>query len=77
MDVMNKLSEKDIVAESFTVKIKEVRKVRNEYVKQANTELEELAKLVKNNEEKVLEKELDGYTEYKRKVKYKVIPFIW
>ena len=53
---LNKLSEKDIVAESFTVKIKEVRKVRNEYVKQANTELEELAKLVKNNEEKVLSK---------------------
>lgn len=50
---LNKLSEKDIVAESFTVKIKEVRKVRNEYVKQANNELEELAKLVKNNEEKV------------------------
>lgn len=53
---LNKLSEKDIVAESFTVKIKEVRKVRNEYVKQANTELEELAKLVKNNEEKVSSK---------------------
>lgn len=30
-----------------------------------------------NNEEKVLEKELDGYIEYKKKVKYKVIPFIW
>ena len=29
------------------------------------------------NEEKVLEKELKGYTEYKQKVKYKVIPFIW
>lgn len=29
------------------------------------------------NEEKVLEKELLGYTEYKKKVKYKVIPFIW
>ena len=53
---LNKLSEKDIVAESFTIKIKEVRKVRNEYVKQANTELEELAKLVKNNEEKVSSK---------------------
>ena len=25
----------------------------------------------------VLEKELAGYTEYKKKVKYKVIPFIW
>ena len=29
------------------------------------------------NEEEVLEKELTGYTEYKKKVKYKVIPFIW
>lgn len=30
-----------------------------------------------NNEEKVLEKELNGYTEYKKKVKYKIIPFVW
>lgn len=30
-----------------------------------------------NNEEEVLEKELKGYKEYKRKVKYKLIPFIW
>ena len=29
------------------------------------------------NEEKVLEKELKGYSEYKNKVKYKMIPFIW
>ena len=29
------------------------------------------------NEEKVLEKDLKGYTEYKKKVKYKLIPFIW
>lgn len=29
------------------------------------------------NEEKVLEKDLVGYSEYKKKVKYKVIPFIW
>ena len=29
------------------------------------------------NEEKFLEKELDGYTEYKKKVKYRLIPFIW
>ena len=29
------------------------------------------------NEEKVLEEELEGYTTYKTKVKYKVIPFIW
>lgn len=29
------------------------------------------------NEEKVLEQGLDGYTEYKKKVKYRLIPFIW
>ena len=29
------------------------------------------------NEEKVLEAGLDGYKEYKTRVKYKVIPFIW
>lgn len=30
-----------------------------------------------SNEEKVLEEGLEGYSEYKTKVKYKVIPFIW
>ena len=29
------------------------------------------------NEEKVLAKELEGYTEYMQKVKYRIIPFIW
>lgn len=29
------------------------------------------------NEEKLLEKELKGYSKYKKKVKYKIIPFIW
>ena len=29
------------------------------------------------NEENVLENELEGYLEYKDKVKYKLIPFIW
>ena len=28
-------------------------------------------------EEKFLEKELNGYTEYKKKVKFRLIPFIW
>lgn len=28
-------------------------------------------------EEELLERELKGYTEYKKKVKYKLIPFIW
>ena len=35
-----------------------------------------IAKRIRN-EEQVLEKGLGGYTEYKQKVKYKVIPFIW
>ena len=35
-----------------------------------------IAKRIKNEEE-VLEKELEGYAEYKNKVKYKMIPFIW
>ena len=35
-----------------------------------------IAKRIKNEEE-VLEKELVGYAAYKKKVKYKVIPFIW
>ena len=29
------------------------------------------------NEENVLEKDLKGYIEYKKKVKYKLIPFVW
>lgn len=29
------------------------------------------------NEEKVLEEGLDGYLEYKEKVKYRLIPFVW
>lgn len=29
------------------------------------------------NEEKVLEQGLEGYSEYKQKVKYRLIPFIW
>ena len=35
-----------------------------------------IAKRIRN-EEMVLEKELKGYTEYKRKVRYRLIPFIW
>lgn len=30
-----------------------------------------------SNEEAVLEKGLEGYTSYKQRVKYKIIPFIW
>ncbi|MBO4671240.1 MAG: hypothetical protein J5640_05295 [Bacteroidales bacterium] len=29
------------------------------------------------NEEKVLEEGLEGYKEYKSRVKYRAIPFIW
>jgi protein-S-isoprenylcysteine O-methyltransferase Ste14 len=29
------------------------------------------------NEEKVLENQLEGYKEYKTKVKYRLVPFIW
>ena len=35
-----------------------------------------IAKRIRN-EEQVLERGLDGYTEYKEQVRYKVIPFIW
>ncbi|MBR5344958.1 MAG: isoprenylcysteine carboxylmethyltransferase family protein [Clostridia bacterium] len=35
-----------------------------------------IAKRIRN-EENVLEEGLDGYVEYKKKVKYKVIPYIW
>lgn len=35
-----------------------------------------IAKRIRN-EEQVLEDGLDGYTEYKKRVRYKVIPFVW
>ena len=35
-----------------------------------------IAKRIRNEEE-LLEKELQGYSEYKKKVKYRLIPFIW
>lgn len=35
-----------------------------------------IAKRIRN-EEALLEKELEGYAAYKRKVKYKIIPYIW
>ena len=35
-----------------------------------------IAKRIRN-EEQVLEEGLQGYTEYKKRVKYKVIPFVW
>lgn len=35
-----------------------------------------IAKRIRN-EEAVLEKELEGYAEYKKNVKYKIIPYVW
>ena len=35
-----------------------------------------IAKRIRN-EEKVLEEGLPGYREYKQKVKYRLVPFIW
>ena len=35
-----------------------------------------IAKRIRN-EEKVLESGLEGYTEYKKRVRYKVIPYVW
>lgn len=35
-----------------------------------------IAKRIRN-EEAVLEKGLEGYTEYKKKVKYRMVPFVW
>ena len=35
-----------------------------------------IAKRIKN-EEAVLEKDLKGYADYKKKVRYKIIPFVW
>ena len=35
-----------------------------------------IAKRIKN-EESVLEEGLEGYKEYKQRVKYKALPFIW
>ncbi len=35
-----------------------------------------IARRIKN-EEQVLEAELDGYADYKKKVKYRLIPFVW
>ena len=35
-----------------------------------------IAKRIRN-EEQVLESGLEGYAEYKKRVRYKVIPFVW
>ena len=35
-----------------------------------------IAKRIRN-EEQVLENGLEGYTEYRKRIRYKVIPFVW
>ena len=40
-------------------------------------ELDKYAPGANEDEEKVLESGLEGYTEYKKRVRYKVIPFVW
>ena len=54
---LNSLSEKDIVAEGFASEIKSIRKIRKESISLANLDLNELAKLVKSSEAKLIEKQ--------------------
>lgn len=54
---LNNLTEKDIVAEGFASEIKTIRKLRKESIAQANLDLNELAKLVKSSEAKLIEKQ--------------------
>ena len=53
-----------------------VRSVRNRAVISNMAALPIICKRIRN-EEMVLEKELKGYKEYKCKVKYRLIPFVW
>lgn len=50
---LNKLTEKDIVAENFTKSISEIRNERKKCVTQANYDLSSISELVKASEEKV------------------------
>lgn len=54
---LNNLTEKDIVAEGFASEIKTIRKLRKDSIAQANLDLNELAKLVKSSEAKLIEKQ--------------------
>lgn len=54
---LNNLTEKDIIAEGFASEIKTIRKLRKESIAQANLDLNELAKLVKSSEAKLIEKQ--------------------
>lgn len=59
---LDKLSEKDIVAEAFTSQIKEIRKERKDSINFANNDLESLASLVKQAETKMIAKR-EAYSE--------------
>ena len=38
---------------------------------------EKIEDVIKKMQQEQKEKELEGYVEYKKKVKYRIIPFIW
>ena len=65
---LNNLSEKDIVAEGFASEIKTIRKIRKESISLANSDLNELAKLVKSSEAKLIEKQ-KAYAEKCKEIK--------
>jgi len=65
---LNSLTEKDIVAEGFASEIKDIRKKRKENIAQANLELNELAKLVKSSESKLIAKQ-EAYNEKCEEIK--------
>lgn len=65
---LNNLSEKDIVEESFITKIKEIRNIKKESIRQANFELENLAEQVKSTEEKLIAKK-KAYADKEKELK--------
>ena len=67
--LQNIFADEELEENRTTQKIRVVQKEGNRNVSRELT--------FYSNEERILEKDLKGYTEYKKKVKYKVIPFIW
>lgn len=67
-DDLNSLSEQDIFEKEFIQQVKKVREQRLDVVKQANYELDNLAKLVQINEEKMNNK-VNNYNEKEAEVK--------
>ena len=49
----------------------------NDELVEKSMEKEVYKGLKRMSEEELLENELEGYSEYKSKVKYRLIPFIW